>query len=150
MTVLSVLIPVKDERENVAPLHRQLCDVLDPMMLEYEIVFVDDGSRDGTFDALQQLATADRRVKIVRLRRNYGQTAALRAAIDHSRGEIVVTMDGDLQNDPRDIPDLLAKLEEGYDAVLGERLLRQDHLLIRKVPSWCANWLIRKVTGVPF
>ena len=150
MTVLSVLIPVKDERENVATLHRQLRDALDPMRIEYEILFVDDGSGDGTHAALQQLAAADRRVKVVRLRRNYGQTAALQAGIDHSQGEIVVTMDGDLQNDPRDIPDLVAKLEEGYDVVLGERLLRQDHFLIRKLPSGCANWLIRKVTGVPF
>src|SRR5262245_6302066 len=103
MIVLSVLIPVKDECDNVGPLHRQLCDALNPTRIEYEIVFVDDGSCDGTFAAIQQLAAADRRVKVVRLRRNYGQTAALQAGIDHSQGEIVVMMDGDLQNDPRDI-----------------------------------------------
>src|SRR5712691_11737306 len=155
MTMLSVLIPVKDERENVAPLHRQLRDALEPGArangwLDYEILFVDDGSSDGTFSVLKDLAENDRRVKVVRLKRNYGQTAALQAGIDHARGEIIVTMDGDLQHDPRDIPDLVAKLDEGYDAVLGERLLRQDHFWIRKVPSWCGNWLIRKVTGVPF
>jgi glycosyltransferase involved in cell wall biosynthesis len=153
--MLSVLIPVKDEHDNVVPLCRQLRDTLDSHgaaagWLDYEILFVDDGSSDGTFKVLKELAEADHRVKVVRLKRNYGQTAALSAGIDHARGEIIVTMDGDLQNDPRDIPDLVAKLDEGYDVVLGERLLRQDHFWIRKVPSWCGNWLIRKVTGLPF
>ncbi|MFL5340011.1 MAG: glycosyltransferase family 2 protein [Gemmataceae bacterium] len=150
MTVVSVLIPIKDERDNLLPLHRQLGEALQPLLADYEIVFVDDGSRDGSFARLQELAAVDPRVKVVRLRRNFGQTAALQAAIDHSRGDVLVTMDGDLQNDPFDIPALLAKLEEGYDAVLGERRDRQDHFLIRKLPSWCANLLIRTVTGVPF
>jgi glycosyltransferase involved in cell wall biosynthesis len=150
MSVISVLIPIKDERENLFPMHRQLMDALEPLLIEYEILFVDDGSRDGSFGVLQELASIDPRVKAIRLRRNFGQTAALQAAIDHSTGDVLVTMDGDLQNDPRDIPALLAKLEEGFDAVLGQRVNRHDHILVRKVPSWCANYLIRKVTGVPF
>jgi glycosyltransferase involved in cell wall biosynthesis len=113
------------------------------------VVFVDDGSQDGSFAVLRQLASADARVKVVQLRRNFGQSAALKAGIDWSGGDVLVTMDGDLQNDPADIPLLLAKLHEGYDAVLGLRANRQDHFLIRKVPSLAANWLIRKVTGVP-
>lgn len=121
---------------------------LEPLGVVYEIVFVDDGSIDGSFAVLEGLAARDRRVKVVRLRRNFGQTAALQAGIDHSSGAVLVTMDGDLQNDPADIPALLIKLDEGYDAVLGLRARRQDHLLIRKLPSWMANWLIRKVTGV--
>jgi len=150
MSVISVLIPIKDERENLFPMHRQLMDALEPLLIDYEILFVDDGSRDGSFGVLQELASIDPRVKAIRLRRNFGQTAALQAAIDHSTGDVLVTMDGDLQNDPRDIPALLAKLEEGFDAVLGQRVNRHDHVLVRKVPSWCANYLIRKVTGVPF
>jgi glycosyltransferase involved in cell wall biosynthesis len=145
---LSVVIPIKDERDNLAPLRDRIRQALDPTGLSYEVVFVDDGSADGSYAVLEQLA-ADPRVKVVRLRRNFGQTAALQAGIDWSSGDVLVTMDGDLQNDPADIPALLAKLNEGYDAVLGLRANRQDHLLIRKVPSLLANWLIRKVTGVP-
>lgn len=110
---------------------------------------MDDGSRDGSAAVLEELAAADPRVKVIRLRRNFGQSAALKAGIDWSHGQVVVTMDGDLQNDPSDIPLLLDKLAEGYDAVLGERANRQDHLLVRKVPSRIANWIIRKATGVP-
>src|SRR5262245_48798926 len=145
---LSVVIPVKDERDNLRPLHDRLRQALEPLGLAYEVVFVDDGSGDGTFAVLEELAAADARVKVVRLRRNFGQTAALQAGIDWSGGAVLVTMDGDLQNDPADIPQLLAKLNEGYDAVLGLRARRQDALLVRKVPSLMANWLIRKVTGV--
>jgi glycosyltransferase involved in cell wall biosynthesis len=145
---LSVVIPIKDERDNLEPLHERLRQVLDPLALAYEIVFVDDGSIDGSFLLLERLAATDPNVKVVRLRRNFGQTAALQAGIDWSSGDVLVTMDGDRQNDPADIPLLLNKLAEGYDAVLGLRANRQDHLLIRKVPSYVANWLIRKVTGV--
>jgi glycosyltransferase involved in cell wall biosynthesis len=144
-----VIIPIKDERDNLRPLHEQVRQTLDPLGLDYEVVFVDDGSADGSFAVLEDLATRDARVKVVRLRRNFGQSAALKAGIDWSAGEVVVTMDGDLQNDPADIPRLLAKLDEGYDGVLGLRANRQDRLLVRKVPSLIANWLIRKVTGVP-
>jgi glycosyltransferase involved in cell wall biosynthesis len=142
------VIPIKDERDNLEPLHERLRQVLEPLELAYEIVFVDDGSIDGSFPLLERLAATDPHVKVVRLRRNFGQTAALQAGIDWSSGDVLVTMDGDRQNDPADIPLLLDKLADGYDAVLGLRANRQDHWLIRKVPSYAANWLIRKVTGV--
>jgi glycosyltransferase involved in cell wall biosynthesis len=115
---------------------------------DFEVVLVDDGSIDGSFEVLDQLAARDARVKVVSLRRNYGQTPALRAGIDWSRGDVIVTMDGDLQNDPADIPMLLEKLAEGFDAVFGQRQKRQDRLFVRKLPSLAGNWLIRKVTGV--
>jgi glycosyltransferase involved in cell wall biosynthesis len=145
---LSIVIPIKDERDNLKPLHNQLRQSLDPSGCAYEIVFVDDGSTDGSFAVLAELAAGDPRVRVVQLRRNFGQTAALQAGIDWSSGDILVTMDGDLQNDPADIPRLLDKLAEGYDAVLGLRANRQDHVFIRKIPSILGNWLIRKVTGV--
>lgn len=145
---LSVIIPVKDERDNLRPLHERLRQALDPSGLSYEVVYVDDGSIDGSFAVLEGLAASDPRTKVVRLRRNFGQTAALQAGIDFSAGDVLVTMDGDLQNDPADIPLLLDKLVEGYDAVLGLRAHRRDNFLIRKLPSLLANWLIRKTTGV--
>src|SRR6266498_208457 len=145
---LSVVIPIKDERDNLRPLHERLRQALAPLGLAHEVLFVDDGSGDGSFAVLEELAAADPTVKVVRLRRNFGQTAALQAGIDWSSGAVLVTMDGDLQNDAADIPLLLAKLNEGYDAVLGLRAQRQDALLVRKLPSLAANWLIRKVTGV--
>jgi glycosyltransferase involved in cell wall biosynthesis len=145
---LSVVIPIKDERDNIAVLHERLRAALEPLRLGYEIVFVDDGSGDDSYQALETLAQRDLTVKVVRLRRNFGQSAALQAGIDWSTGDVIVTMDGDLQNDPADIPIMLDKLKEGYDAVLGLRAKRQDHLFIRKIPSHLGNWLIRKVTGV--
>jgi glycosyltransferase involved in cell wall biosynthesis len=158
MRILSVVIPIKDECANLRPLHEQLNQALAPLcvasngraarLADYELLFVDDGSKDGSFDVLQELAAADPRVKVIRLRRNFGQTPALRAGIDWSSGEVLVTMDGDRQNDPADIPLLLDKLDEGHDAVFGLRANRQDHLLIRKLPSFAGNWLIRHVTGV--
>jgi glycosyltransferase involved in cell wall biosynthesis len=145
---LSVVIPIKDERDNLRPLHERLRAALDPLGLSYEVIIVDDGSDDGSFRVLQELAASDSRLKVVQLRRNFGQTPALQAGIDFSSGDVLVTMDGDLQNDPADIPVLLDKLAEGYDAVLGLRANRQDDLFIRKIPSLLGNWLIRKVTGV--
>ncbi|MCI0463437.1 MAG: glycosyltransferase family 2 protein [Gemmataceae bacterium] len=145
---LSVVIPIKDERDNIGPLHERLRAALEPLGLSYEILIVDDGSRDGSYEVLEALAERDPRVKVVRLRRNFGQSAALQAGIDWSCGDVIVTLDGDLQNDPADIPRLLEKLNEGYDAVLGLRQKRQDRLLVRKIPSLLGNWLIRKVTGV--
>src|ERR1051325_1652133 len=124
--MLSVLIPVKDEQDNLRPLYRRLCEALDPLRSPFEVVFVDDGSRDSSYRTLMELAEADDRIKVVRLRRNFGQTAALQAAIDHSRGDVLVTMDGDLQNAPADIPAMLARLDDGFDAVLGQRVDRQD------------------------
>lgn len=148
MPMLSVIVPIKDERDNVGPLHEQVSAAL--AGIDYELVVVDDGSADDSFQLLDALAARDPRLKIVRLRRNYGQTAAMLAGIDHSAGDILITMDGDLQNDPADIPRLIEKLHEGYDVVLGQRADRKDKFLVRKVPSLCANWLIRKVTRVPF
>src|SRR5579885_3888624 len=120
MNLLSVVVPVKDERANVRPLHQKLRDALAGGP-GWEVVFVDDGSADGTADELARLAAEDGRVKVVRLRRNFGQSAALRAGFDHAAGDVIVTMDGDLQNDPADVPAMLAKLAEGYDVVLGLR-----------------------------
>lgn len=145
---MSVVIPIKDERDNLRPLHEALRRSLDSLGLAYEVILVDDGSADDSFGVLEELAAADPHLKVVRLRRNFGQTAALQAGIDWSSGEVLITMDGDLQNDPTDIPILLDKLAEGYDAVLGLRANRQDHWLVRKIPSLLGNWLIRKVTGV--
>ena len=123
MPLLSVVVPVKDERENVRPLFERVRDALDGARCgPWELVFVDDGSTDGTFAELDALATADDRVKVVRLRRNFGQSAATQAGLDAARGDVIVTIDGDLQNDPADIPLMVAKLTEGgYDAVLGQR-----------------------------
>jgi glycosyltransferase involved in cell wall biosynthesis len=159
MRTLSVVIPIKDECANLRPLHERLRRALDPLcaagdgrparLTNYEMLFVDDGSKDGSFAVLQELAAVDPRVKVIRLRRNFGQTPALRAGIDWSSGDVLATMDGDLQNDPADIPLLLDKLDEGLDAVFGLRANRQDHMLIRKLPSFFGNWLIRHVTGVP-
>jgi glycosyltransferase involved in cell wall biosynthesis len=149
MRLLSVVVPVKNERENVRPLVERVRQALADSGA-WELVFVDDGSTDGTFAELEKIAANDSRVKVVRLRRNFGQSAATQAGLDTAAGEVIVTMDGDLQNDPADIPRLVAKLDEGYDAVLGQRTNRQDKFLLRKVPSYCANWLIRKVLGVPF
>jgi glycosyltransferase involved in cell wall biosynthesis len=162
MTTLSVVIPIKDECDNLRPLHERLRRALEPLRAgglrdqpggsfvldDYEILFIDDGSIDGSYAVLEELAAADPRVKVVKMRRNFGQTPALRAGIDWSRGDVLVTMDGDLQNDPADIPMLLAKLDEGHDAVFGLRKDRQDHMLVRKAPSLLGNWLIRAVTGV--
>ncbi|MCU0706326.1 MAG: glycosyltransferase family 2 protein [Fimbriiglobus sp.] len=149
MRLLSVVIPVKDERANVRPLVQWLRDALTPAC-DWEAVFVDDGSTDGTHAELLAVAAIDRRVKVVRLRKNFGQSAALQAGFDHAAGDVIATMDGDLQNDPADLPRMLAKLDEGFDVILGERAARHDRFLLRKVPSWCANWLIRKVLRVPF
>src|SRR3954451_17251610 len=145
---LSIVIPIKDERDNLKPLHERLTRAVAPLGKSYEIVLVDDGSADDSYALLEVLAAGDPHLKVVRLRRNVGQSAALQAGIDWSEGDVLVTMDGDLQNDPADIPMLLDKLDEGYDAVLGLRARRKDHLFIRKIPSLLGNWLIRKVTGV--
>jgi glycosyltransferase involved in cell wall biosynthesis len=149
MRLLSVVIPVKDERANVRPLVQWLRDALTPAC-DWEAVFVDDGSGDGTHAELAAVAAVDPRVKVVRLRKNFGQSAALQAGFDHAAGDVIATMDGDLQNDPADLPRMVAKLGDGFDVILGERAARQDKFLLRKVPSWCANWLIRKTLNVPF
>jgi glycosyltransferase involved in cell wall biosynthesis len=149
MPLLSVVVPLKDERDNVGPLIDRVRDALRDSG-PWELVLVDDGSTDDTFARLEAAAAADSRIKVVRLRRNFGQSAAMQAGLDAAVGDIIVTMDGDLQNDPADIPAMLGKLDEGYDAILGRRYNRQDKFLLRKVPSLAANWLIRKVLSVPF
>jgi len=146
-TYLSVIVPVYNEEESVRPLHKSISTVLEKQPFTYEIVYVDDGSRDETFPRLSRLAESDSHVCIVRFRRNFGQTAAIAAGVAHSKGEVLVFMDGDLQNDPIDIPRLVAKLEEGYDVVSGWRKNRQDAQISRKLPSLMANSLISKVTG---
>ncbi len=146
---LSVLIPVHNEQANVAPLHAELTAVLGGLALVYELIFVDDGSTDGTAARLVEIQDADpEHVRIVSLRRNYGQTAALSAALDLARGQVLVPIDGDGQNDPADIPHLLARLGLGFDVVSGWRRNRKDPWLTRKVPSWVANRLVARLSGV--
>jgi glycosyltransferase involved in cell wall biosynthesis len=144
---LSVVIPVYNEVDNVRDLHRELTAALDPLGRPYEILLVDDGSTDGTLQALLAIEQDDARVRVLRLRRNFGQTAAFSAGFDHARGDVIVTSDGDLQNDPRDIPALLARLDEGYDMVCGWRRRRQD-AFSRVLPSRVANGIISWSTGV--
>ncbi len=147
--MISVVIPIYNELENIPILYRSLKAVLEPLDEPYEILFVDDGSTDGSTERLRELAAEDRRVKLIIFRRNFGQTAALDAGLHAASGDVVVTMDGDLQNDPEDIPFMVAKLREGYDLVHGWRRDRQDEFLRRRLPSKIANWLISKVTGFP-
>ena len=144
---LSVVVPLFNEEESVAPLVEAVRSALSDQD-SWELVLVDDGSRDATVSIAAAIAETDARVRLVPLARNYGQTAAMQAGFDYARGEVVVSMDGDLQNDPVDIPRLVAKLREGYDLVSGYRAGRQDKLITRKVPSWVANRLIRRITGV--
>jgi len=145
---LSVVIPLFNEEENIETLYLRLKEVLEGLGIGYEIVIIDDGSTDGGFAILKRLHKTDHLLKAVRLRRNFGQTAAFAAGFDHARGQIIVTMDADLQNDPGDIPLLLEKIEEGYDVVSGWRVKRRDPLLTRRLPSVVANFLISEVTGV--
>jgi glycosyltransferase involved in cell wall biosynthesis len=154
--MLSLVIPIKDEVDNLRRLHDCVASALDPLLTQegpaglcdYEIILVDDGSTDGSIPLMEQIAEADARFKVVILSRNYGQTPALRAGIDFASGDLIATMDGDLQNDPTDLPMMIETLAEGYDAVFGLRANRQDKLFVRKIPSLMGNWLIRKVTGV--
>jgi glycosyltransferase involved in cell wall biosynthesis len=144
---ISVVVPLYEEVDNVADLHRELTIALERMGRPYEVLLVDDGSRDGTLERLLEIESRDRRVRVLRLRRNFGQTAAFSAGFDHARGSIVVTSDGDLQNDPADIPALVERLEQGYDMVCGWRRDRRDPPS-RRLPSWLANKVISWATGV--
>lgn len=146
---LSVVAPLYNEYQNVRPLVDWILQALEPYPGTFEIILVDDGSRDGTWTEVIAAAAANERVHGLRLGANVGQTAAMMAGFDNARGQVIVSLDGDLQNDPRDIPALVSKLDEGYDLVCGWRQRRQDKLLLRKVPSWLANKLIRRLTGVP-
>ncbi|RKZ35438.1 MAG: glycosyltransferase [Gammaproteobacteria bacterium] len=145
---ISIIIPVYNEEGNLSLLYESLVSTFATMDYNYEMIFVDDGSNDTSFSLLEQLAQQNTNVKVIRFTRNYGQTAALAAGIDHAQGDAVVFMDADLQNDPTDIPMMLAKLNEGYDVVSGWRKDRQDTWLTRILPSKIANWVISKVTKV--
>jgi glycosyltransferase involved in cell wall biosynthesis len=144
---LSVVVPLYNEEQNVVPLVTAVREAMSDTR-DWELVLVDDGSGDRTSGFAEDLAQNDARIRVAKLARNYGQTQAMQAGFDLARGEVVVSMDGDLQNDPQDIPRLVAKLEEGYDLVAGYRVGRKDHFIRRKVPSWIANRIIRLITRV--
>lgn len=144
-----MIVPFYNEEDSIVPMHAAIVAAVEPLRISFEMVFVDDGSRDATAQRAEEIARHDPRVRFVKFRRNYGQTAAMAAGIEYATGEILVTMDGDLQNDPADIENFLAKMAEGYDIVVGWRHKRQDKLVSRKIPSRIANRLIGKVTGVP-
>jgi len=146
---ISVIVPLYNEEESVTPLYEAIVAAVEPLNMEFEMLFVDDGSPDSTFHVAKQIALKDKRLKVVKFRKNYGQTPAMAAGIDNAMGKILITMDGDLQNDPLDIPHFIDKINEGYDIVVGWRHKRKDKLITRKIPSVIANWLIGKVTGVP-
>jgi glycosyltransferase involved in cell wall biosynthesis len=146
---ISVIVPVYNEEENLPLLHKAICQSLNGIGETWELILVDDGSVDGSLNVMRKLAADDvAHIHVVALRRNFGQTAAIAAGIDHARGGIIVLLDADLQNDPDDIPAMLQKLDEGYDVVSGWRKNRKDSLITRNLPSWVANSIISYVTGV--
>jgi glycosyltransferase involved in cell wall biosynthesis len=144
----SIVVPFFNEAENIPPLYMKLTEVMDGIGEPFELVFVDDGSKDNTFKVLSDIYEHDGRVNLVRLRRNFGQTAALKAGFDFARGEVIISMDGDLQHDPDEIPRFLEKIAEGYDLVSGWRHQRKDHWLMRQIPSRTANWMMAKLSGI--
>jgi glycosyltransferase involved in cell wall biosynthesis len=146
---VSVIVPVFNEQDSVVPLYTSIVQAVEPLGIPFEIVLVDDGSTDATVARAVVVARADPRMRIIKFRRNYGQTAAMAAGVEHAAGAVLITMDGDLQNDPADIAHFLAKIDEGFDIVVGWRHARQDKLISRRIPSRIANWIIGKVTGVP-
>ncbi len=148
MPKYSIVVPFHNEEENVTMLYDRLKGVMEQVGDPFEIVFVDDGSNDRTCRMLEEIAAVDSRVLVVKLRRNFGQTSALAAGFDHAQGDFIISMDGDLQHDPAEIPAFLEKLEEGYDVVSGWRKERIDNFVMRRIPSRCANWLMAKLSGV--
>ena len=148
MTKYSIVVPFHNEEENVTALYARLKQVMEQVGEPFELVLVEDGSSDRTYKLLEEIAAVDSRVLVVKLRRNFGQTSALAAGFDHASGEFILAMDGDLQHDPNDIPAFLEKLEEGYDVVSGWRTERIDNVLLRRIPSRCANWLMARLSGV--
>jgi glycosyltransferase involved in cell wall biosynthesis len=144
----SIVVPFHNEEENVTTLYDRVKLVMEHVGDSFELVFVDDGSRDRTYRLLEEIAAVDSRVLVVKLRRNFGQTSALAAGFDHAQGGYVLAMDGDLQHDPEEIPNFLAKLEEGYDVVSGWRSQRGDNMLLRRIPSRAANWIMARLSGV--
>lgn len=145
---VSVFLPVFNEQDNIAQLDLRLTDALEKLGRSYEVIYIDDGSTDQSLAKLREIAVRDTRVRVVSFRRNYGQTAAMSAGIDHARGQILIPMDADLQNDPADIGRLLQKLDEGYDVVSGWRKDRKDRWLTRRLPSRLANWVVARLSGV--
>jgi glycosyltransferase involved in cell wall biosynthesis len=144
----SIVVPFFNEQENIPSLYMKLTEVMDAIGEPFELVFVDDGSKDDSFKVLSEIYEHDGRVNLVRLRRNFGQTAALKAGFDFARGDVIISMDGDLQHDPGEIPRFLEKIEEGYDLVSGWRVQRSDHWLMRQLPSRTANWMMAKLSGI--
>jgi len=145
----SVVIPIHNEEDSLIPLFAKIVEVMEAHEWDFEIVFVDDASTDGSLALLEQIASLDSRVVVVQLRRNFGQTAALAAGFDYARGEVIVSMDGDFQHDPADLPLLIEKIHQGYDIASGWRKERVDNYLTRRLPSLIANWLMRVLSGVP-
>ena len=148
MAKYSIVVPFHNEEENVTALYARLKQAMEQVGDSFELVLVEDGSSDRTYKLLEEIAAVDSRVLVVKLRRNFGQTSALAAGFDHASGEFILAMDGDLQHDPNDIPNFIEKLEEGYDVVSGWRKVRIDNLMMRRIPSHCANWLMAKLSGV--
>ena len=148
MPKYSIVVPFHNEEENVTKLYDRVKEVMEHVGDSFELLFVDDGSRDRTYRLLEEIAAVDSRVLIIKLRRNFGQTSALAAGFDHAQGDFVLAMDGDLQHNPAEIPEFLAKLEEGYDVVSGWRAQRGDNFVLRRIPSRIANWTMAKLSGV--
>jgi len=149
MLKYSIVVPFHNEEESVTALYARLKQVMEQVGESFELVLVDDGSRDRTYKLLEEIAAVDSRVLVIKLRRNFGQTSALAAGFDHCSGQFIMAMDGDLQHDPNDIPAFLEKLDEGYDVVSGWREKRHDSFFLRRIPSHCANWMMAKLSGVP-
>lgn len=145
---ISIVVPVYNEQDSIKPLFFSIVETMQSIGKDYEIIFVDDGSTDRTLEELLCVKKENDHVKIIGLRKNFGQTASMSAGFDHTKGQIIIAMDGDLQNDPADIPKLIKGIEDGYDIVSGWRANRKDKLILRKIPSIIANWLISKITGV--
>jgi glycosyltransferase involved in cell wall biosynthesis len=145
---ISIVVPFYNEEDNIEELYEQLTRVLKALGVSYELIFIDDGSTDRSHDILIKVFESDKAVKVIRLRKNFGQTAALQAGFDHAKGEIIISMDGDLQHDPEDIPRLLAPMDEGFDIVSGWRKERKDNFLLRRFPSWVANRIMRLLSGI--
>ncbi len=145
---ISIVIPAYNEEKSIPELYYELSSVFKVMEKPYEIIFVDDGSTDSSFDLMEDIYSRDKEVKVIKFRRNFGQSSAILAGFDHAEGDIVITMDADMQNDPKDIPKLLEKINEGYDVVSGWRADRKDPFMSKKLPSKLSNWLARKMTGV--
>jgi len=146
--LISIIIPIYNEEQNIQPLYTKLQEAMEPCEFAWEVIFINDGSLDSSGQKLEGLSQVDKRIKVINFRKNYGQTAAMMAGFDFAAGQLIVSMDGDLQNDPNDIPRLIAKIEEGYDICSGWRKNRKDNFFIRNLPSWLANKLISALSGV--